>query len=75
MIVIAKIFYTLFFIWIGYVFLRYRKQVRWWTGNFVWAEEYLWRWGTYFIITLIWLACIFYWAMYPFWGLDLIVSK
>lgn len=63
---IIDIIYWLFFIWLWSLILKYRKNVKGWTWNFVWAEHYLWRWWTYFVIILIWLWIIFYWVIYPF---------
>ena len=54
--------------------IKYRKVVKWWTWNFVWAEHYLWRWWTYFAILLFWLWMIFYWAIYPFWWLSSVLD-
>jgi len=38
---IIKIVYGLFFIACGWSLIRYRRNVKSWTGNFVWAEKYL----------------------------------
>jgi len=57
-------------IWI----IKYRRIVKSWTWNFVWAERYLWSWWTYLILILVWLWLIFFWALVPFWWLDLIVK-
>lgn len=54
--------------------LRYRKQVKSWTGNFVWAEHYIGRGGTYFILILIALGLIFYGVIYPFGGMSLLTG-
>lgn len=70
-----KIFYSIFFIIIWISILKYRKQVHWWTGNFVWAEQYLWRWWTYLVLVWLWLWLIFFWAIYPFWWLELLTWK
>lgn len=75
MYILVKLFYSLFFIAIWSWMLKYRKQLHWWTGNFAWAEHYLWRWGTYLVLVLIWLWCIFYWAIYPFWWMDLLLKE
>jgi len=64
---LLKIFYGAIFIAIGYLMIKYRRNVKSWTGNFVWAERYLWSWWTNLIIVLMALALIFFWAMYPFW--------
>lgn len=63
---IIKIIYWLLMISSGIAILKYRRIVKSWTWNFVWAEQYLWRWGTYLVLILIWLWLIFLWAIYPF---------
>lgn len=73
--IIIKIFYGLLFIWAWFLILKYRKTVIWWTWKFFWAEKYIWNWGTYFIIMLIWIFCIFLWLLYPFWWLELIFGS
>ncbi|NVP17388.1 hypothetical protein HUU51_01595 [Candidatus Gracilibacteria bacterium] len=73
--IFVKLFYSIFFIGIGYFIIRYRKQLHGWTGNFVWAEHYLGRGGTYFILILIGLILVFYGAMYPFGGTELIFKE
>ncbi len=72
MYILVKIFYSIFFISIWWGIIKYRKQLHWWTWNFAWAEQYVWRGWTYLILILIWLSCIFYWAIYPFWGKELL---
>ena len=66
----VKLFYGLLMIWMWVGIIKYRKQLKWWTGNWVWAEKYVWRWWTYFIMLLLWMLLIFLWATYPFWVLD-----
>ncbi|MDD2907308.1 MAG: hypothetical protein PHH98_01575 [Candidatus Gracilibacteria bacterium] len=73
--IIVKLFYSIFFIAIGAGIIKYRKQVHGWTGNFVWAEQYLGRGGTYIALLFIGLACIFYGVIYPFGGTELLFSK
>lgn len=73
--IIAKIFYSIFFILIWGGIIKYRRQLHWWTWNFVWAEHYLWRWWTYLILIIVWLACVFYWVTYPFWWIELIFKN
>lgn len=70
----TNIFFGLCLIAMWAVILKYRKIVRWWTGNFYWAEKHLWRGWTYFIIMLIGLFLIFLWVIYPFWWLDLLIK-
>lgn len=64
---ILKIIYWAIFIGLWYLMIKYRRTVKSWTGNFVWAERYLWRGGTNLIIVLMALALMFFGAMYPFW--------
>ena len=70
--IFIKIFYAIILIWIGILLLKYRKIVKSWTWNFVWAEKYLWTWWTYLVIIIIWLFLIFIWVLYPFWWLELL---
>lgn len=70
-----KIFYGIIFIIFWLSILKYRKLVHSWTWNFVWAEQYIWRGWTYFVLVLIWLGFVFFWTIYPFWGLELLTSK
>ncbi|MDD5769711.1 MAG: hypothetical protein PHE25_01985 [Candidatus Gracilibacteria bacterium] len=67
-----SLFYSALLIGIGYLILRYRRTVKSWTGNFVWAEKYLGHGGTYFILILIGCFLIFWGVLYPFGGLELI---
>ena len=65
------------FMWIvifmaGVLILKFRRQIKNVTWDFVWAETRLWRWSTYFVIILIWCALLFFGVIYPFWWLDLI---
>ena len=69
-IIIDLIYAILLIVW-GMWLIKYRRNVKWWTGNFVWAERYIWNWGTYFVMILIGLFMIFLWVIYPFGGLDL----
>ncbi len=72
MIILLKLFYSILFIWLWYLMLKYRRIVKSWTWNFVWAERYLWSWWTYFVLVLIWAFLIFYWVVYPFWWLEIL---
>ncbi len=72
---IVKIIYAIMLIAWGCAIIRYRKIVKSWTGNFIWAEHYLWRWWTYFIILLVGLGMIFYWTIYPFGWAELLFWK
>ncbi len=67
---IVKLFYWLLMIAIWVWIIKYRKQVKSWTGNWVWAERYIWRGWTYFVMLLLWLALIFLGVLYPFGLLD-----
>ncbi len=72
---IVKLIYAIFLIWWWAAIIKYRRTVKSWTGNFVWAEHYLWRGWTYFIILLIWLCMIFMWVLYPFGWMDVFMNK
>jgi hypothetical protein len=52
--------------------IRYRRTVKSWTGNFVWAEKYLGSGGTYLVIILFGMFLMFLGVLYPFGGLDLL---
>ena len=71
---LVKLIYAIFFILLWIWLIKYRKTVKSWTWNFVWAEQYIGRWWTYFVIILFWLFLIFVWVLYPFWWLDLIAK-
>ncbi|MDD4530153.1 MAG: hypothetical protein PHO80_01205 [Candidatus Gracilibacteria bacterium] len=60
-------------LFVGGVILKYRKQVKDWTGSFMWAERYLGMGGTNVIIILLGLALIFLGSITPFGGLDAIL--
>jgi len=70
--IFVKIFYAIVFFCIWFLIIKYRRTVKSWTGNFYWAEHYLWRGSTYFVIILIWLFLMFLWILYPFGGMELI---
>ncbi|NDK09683.1 hypothetical protein GW846_02795 [Candidatus Gracilibacteria bacterium] len=70
--ILLKIFYALLLIASGMGLIKYRRNVKSWTGNFMWAEKYLGSGGTYLIMILIGLFLIFVGILYPFGGLDLI---
>ncbi|MFK7780052.1 MAG: hypothetical protein QM490_02795 [Candidatus Gracilibacteria bacterium] len=67
---IVKIIYALFFITGGASIIKYRKIVKSWTGNFVWAEQFLGRGGTYAVILFFGICLIFYGVIYPFGGIE-----
>ena len=72
MSIILDIIYAILLITSGMWLIKYRRNVKWWTGNFVWAERYIWNWGTYFVMIIVWLFMIFLWILYPFGWLDLL---
>ncbi len=71
--IIVKIIYSIIFIWFWALLLKYRRQIKKWSWGFAWAEKALGRWGTYFVIILVWLISIFFWFIYPFWWIDLLL--
>lgn len=62
---IIKLIYAFLLISWGILIIKYRKNVKWWTWNFAWAEYYLWHWWTYIVLIIIWLIMIFIWVWYP----------
>lgn len=72
---ITNILYWIFFLVSGFLILKYRRQIRQFSGKFAWAEIYLWRWWTYLVILVAWLLLIFLWAVFPFWWMDIILRK
>ena len=73
--IFIKILYSLVLVWSWVLLLKYRRVIRSWTWTFMWAEKYIWNWWTYVVIMLMWLALIFVWVLYPFWGLDFIFDR
>lgn len=69
---LVDLFYSLLLIWMWASILKYRRVVKSWTWNFVWAERYLWHGWTYFVLIIFWCFLIFWWVLYPFWWLELI---
>ena len=69
---LVDIFYAIMFVCWGLAIIKYRKNVKSWTGNWLWAEKYIWNGGTYVVLIVTWLAMIFLWVLYPFWGMELI---
>lgn len=69
---IAKLLASAIYIWLWYVLVKYRRQVKWWTGEFYWAEKHLWRGGTYLVIILTGIWFMFYGWIHPFWGLEIL---
>ncbi|MDD5213692.1 MAG: hypothetical protein PHG82_04680 [Candidatus Gracilibacteria bacterium] len=72
---IVKLIYAILLITGGYSIVRYRRNVHEWTGNFVWAEQYLGSGGTYIVITFAGLALIFFGTLYPFGGIAIIIGN
>ena len=72
MSVIINLIYAILLISWGVGLIKYRRNIKWWTGNFLWAEKYIWNGGTYFVFILAGLFMIFLWVIYPFWGLELL---
>ncbi len=66
----VNLFYSILLLWSWILVLKYRRNIKWWTGNFYWAEHYLWRWSTYLVIIMLWLLLIFLWILYPFGGIE-----
>jgi len=64
---IVDLFYAVLLFAIGFFMIRYRRVVKSWSGNFVWAEQYIGRWWTYFILILLWMF-----LMFLFWWLELL---
>ncbi len=71
--IIVDIFFAVLLISMWTVLLKYRKVVRSWTWNFVWAEKYLWNWWTYLVLILLGCFFIIWWFLYPFWGLEMMI--
>jgi hypothetical protein len=69
--IIVDLFYAIMFFWMWFGIVKYRRIVKTWTGNFVWAEQFIGRWGTYVILMLFWVAMMFFWVIYPFGGLEM----
>ncbi len=72
--IIKMIYWIMLFAW-GFFVLKYRMKVKDFSGNFVWAETYIWRWGTYLVIIAIWCLMMFLGILLPFWFLDWYLFK
>lgn len=68
---IIDLFYAIFLFWVWFSLIKYRKVVKSWTGNFVWAERYLGTWGTYLVLLLLGCFLMIWGVLYPFWWLEL----
>ncbi|MDD3645984.1 MAG: hypothetical protein PHH06_01095 [Candidatus Gracilibacteria bacterium] len=71
---LIDLFYAVLLILTGVGILKYRRVVKSWTGNFVWAERYLGNGGTYIVLIFLGLFLIFWGVLYPFGGLELMVG-
>lgn len=67
------VYWILFLLW-WFLVLKYRRQIKNFSGDFVWAERYLWRWSTYLVLILAWCAMIFLWALMPFWWINVLIK-
>ena len=72
---LIKIFYSIFFILMWMWIIKYRRNVKSWTGNFYLAEHYIGNGGTYMVLILCGLWFMFYWMIYPFWWMELLIWK
>lgn len=70
--ILVDIIYAISFIAWGYCLIKYRRNVKSWTWNFLWAEKYLGNGWTYIVMILIWLFMMFFWVLYPFGGMELL---
>lgn len=70
--IILKIFYWIALVIWGIALIKYKRVVKSWTWNFVWAEKYLGSWWTYFVLIFAWLFMIFIGFLYPFGWLELL---
>jgi len=68
--IFVSIFYAIIFVIAWILVVKYRRTVKSWTGNFMWAERYLWTGSTYLVIILAWLFLVFLGLSFPFWWLD-----
>lgn len=73
--IIIKLFYSVLLI-LGWMWIiKYRRTLKWWTGNFYWAEHYIGSGWTYFALIIFGLLMIFYWVIYPMWGIEYLLSN
>ena len=80
---LVELFYGILMIVLGAWLIKYRKTVKSWTGNFVWAERYIWSGWTYVVLMALWLFFIFVGVWYPFgwaeqlseWSKDAIMER
>lgn len=69
---LVKLFYSIILLSLWWTLIKYRKNVHERTWNWYWAEKYLGSGWTYLVLVLFWMFLIFLWAIYPFWGLELL---
>ena len=72
---IVKLFYGILLVLSWLWLIKYRKTVKSWTGNFLWAERHIWAWWTYIVIILTWAGLIFFGVIYPFWWVEMLLKK
>ena len=70
---IIKLFYSVLLILMWMWIIKYRRNVKSWTWNLYWAEHYIGSGWTYLVLIALWLAMIFYWVIYPMWGIQFIL--
>ncbi|MGE4444433.1 MAG: hypothetical protein AB7E37_05580 [Candidatus Altimarinota bacterium] len=68
---IIDLFYALLLFGVGFSIIKYRRVVKSWTGNFVWAERYIGTGGTYLVLLLLGCFLMIWGVLYPFGGLEL----
>lgn len=68
---IMKIIYWILMVLAWYYMVKNRRNVKSWTGNFVWAERYIGNWWTYIVIILLWIWLMLVWVLYPLWIINL----
>ena len=69
--IVIDILYAVMLFWAWFSLIKYRRNIKWWTGNFVWAERYLWHGGTYLILILLGCFLMVWGVLYPFWWLEM----
>ncbi|ATU05099.1 hypothetical protein BKN14_01425 [Candidatus Gracilibacteria bacterium HOT-871] len=72
---LINIFYGILFITGGCLVLKYRRQIKNFAGDFVWAETYLGRGTTYLVLIIIGCGLIFIGALMPFGGPEILFRK
>ncbi|MDQ7023439.1 MAG: hypothetical protein Q9M97_08110 [Candidatus Gracilibacteria bacterium] len=63
---IVDLVYAFLLFGMGFGIIKYRRIVKSWTGNFIWAEQYIGRGGTYFILMILGLFLMFLGVLQPF---------